>query len=245
MVMLLPTTLLLLSLRLTPADSLAPTDTVRPVRRHLAPAFNLDFRDSFLESQHVNVWGINAGIEFGAKKHQLTLGYYWISYATYLRLIDWRRDAARRVNLLYYTRTDMWFVSMQYWWNMINNRRWMVSIPVEAGGGVAYALPRDLRKDLPIDRTRRDFFVPVQIGAYGQWKATRWVGLSLQAGYRYSVFQTSIDQNFNGTYYSVGATIYPALLTDMWRFIRKKDRISPLHPPRPRQAASTAGAGRQ
>ncbi len=216
-----------------PFDTLK-TDTTRRLKAYLAPAFNLDFRDSFLEKQHVNVWGINAGIEFGLKKHQLTLGYYRISYATYLKLIDWRRDAARRINLGYYTRTDMWFVSLLYWRNIINDRRWMVSVPVEVGGGVAYAIPRDLRQDQPINRTRRDFFVPVQAGAYAQWKATRWVGLSVQIGYRVSVFQTAIDQNFNGSYYSVGATIYPALATDLWRFIRHKDRISPVHPPRPR-----------
>ncbi len=216
-----------------PSDTLK-TDTTRRLKAYLAPAFNLDFRNSFLEKQHVNVWGINAGIEFGLKKHQLTLGYYWISYATYLKLIDWRRDAARRINLNYYTRTDMWFVSLLYWRNIINDRRWMISVPVEVGGGVAYAIPRDLRQDQPINRTRRDFFVPVQAGAYAQWKATRWVGLSVQIGYRVSVFQTAIDQNFNGSYYSVGATIYPALATDIWRFIRHKDRISPVHPPRPR-----------
>jgi hypothetical protein len=227
-----PALLVFLALN-APADSLTPPDSGQHSHR-ITPTFNLDFRDSFLDRQHVNVWGVNAGIEFGPKRHQLTLGYYWLNYATYLRLIDWRRDAARRINLAYYTRTDMWFMSLLYWWNMTNNKRWMVSIPVELGGGVAYAVPRDLTHDAQVDRTRRDFFVPLQIGAYAQWKATRWVGLSGQVGYRYSIFQTDINQNFNGTYYSIGVTIYPALLTDLWRFATKKERISPVHPPRPR-----------
>jgi hypothetical protein len=235
--------LIFLLLRTPPSDTLIVRDTtnetaIRPAgalpTNRLIPAFNLDFRDSFLEKQHVNIWGINAGIEFGPKRHQLTVGYYWLTYATYLRLIDWRRDAARRINLGYYTQTDLWFISLLYWHNLINNRRWMVSLPVEVGGGVAYAIPRDLRQNVQVDRTQRSFFVPAQVGAYAQWKATRWIGLSVQAGYRYSVFQTAIDQNFNGTYYSVGATIYPTLLTDLWRFFTKKDRISPLHPPQPR-----------
>lgn len=228
--------LLLFSLLTARPDSVAPSDTDWSAHFRLKPAFNLDFRDSFLERQHVNVWGVNAGIEYGSKRHQLTLGYYWINYATYLRLIDWRRNAAQRINLDYYTRTDMWYVSLLYWWNMTNNKRWMISIPVEVGGGVAYALPLNLSQNMPIDRSRRDFFVPVQAGAYAQWKATRWVGLSAQLGYRVSVFQTAIDQNFNGSYYSIGVTIYPALVTDIWRWVRKKDRISPLHPPRPHAA---------
>ncbi|MBD2755384.1 hypothetical protein [Spirosoma validum] len=225
--------LLAFSLLAPRLDSLTSADTLHPVRPRIRPAFNLDFRDSFLESQHVNVWGVNAGIEFGVKRHQLTLGYYWINYATYLRLIDWRRDAARRINLDYYTRTDMWYLSVMYWWNMTNNKKWMVSVPVELGGGIAYALPTNLRQNMPVDRTRRNFLVPAQVGVYGQWKATRWVGLSAQIGYRVAVFQTAIDQNFNGSYYSIGITFYPALLTDVWRWVKKGDRISPVHPPKP------------
>ncbi len=221
---------------LTPRkDTLAPADSICPVRPTIKPAFNLDFRDSFLERQHVNVLGINAGIEFGAKRHQLTLGYYWINYATYLRLIDWRRDAARRINLNYYTRTDMWYVNLLYWWNITNNKKWLVSVPVELGGGVAYAMPLNLSQNAPVDRSRRNFLVPLQAGLYAQWKATRWVGLSSQIGYRVAVFQTTIDQNFNGSYYSIGVTIYPALLTDVWQWMKHRDCISPLRPPKPRK----------
>lgn len=228
--------LLLVALLTSRFDTLVPTDTARPIHFRIKPAFNLDFRDSFLESQHVNIWGVNAGIEFGPKRHQLTIGYYWINYATYLRLIDWRRNAAKRINLNYYTRTDLWFISTQYWWNLINNKRWMVSFPAELGAGVAYALPLNLAQDNPIDRTKRSFFVPLQAGAYAQWKATRWIGLTGQIGYRISVFQTDIDQNFNGSYYSIGVSIYPNLPVDIWRWIKKGDRISPLHPPKPRRS---------
>jgi hypothetical protein len=226
------TTLLLACFLLKPLpDSIPSADSTTRVRPKLKAAFNLDFRNSFLKRQPVNVWGINAGITYGVKRHQITLGYYWLSYATYLRLIDWRRDAARRINLGYYTQTDMWFVNLQYWWNMTNNRKWTVSVPVEIGGGVAYALPLDLRKETQIDRTKHDFFVPIQIGTYAQWKATRWVGISGQIGYRYSLFRSDINQNFNGTYYSIGVTVFPAFFTDVWKAVTQKARISPIHPP--------------
>ena len=224
-------TILLLNPQL---DSIPSADTVPFAHARIKPAFNLDFRNSFLENQRINVWGVNAGITYGLKRHQITLGYYWINYATYLRLIDWRRDAARRINLDYYTRTDMWFMSLMYWWNLTNNKKWMVSIPVEVGGGVASALPTSLRQEVPIDRTKQSFLVPLQLGVYGQWRATRWVGLSAQLGYRIAVFRTAIDQNFNGSYYSIGITIYPALATDIWRWVKTGDRISPVHAPKPR-----------
>jgi hypothetical protein len=209
-------------------------DSLRIRRPGIAPAFNLDFRTSFLQHQRVNVWGINAGLEFGAKRHQLTLGYYWLSYATNARLITWQRNAARRVNLAYYTRTDLWFSSLQYWHVLVNSQRWLISLPLEAGVGVASALPQNVQTNVPIGPTQRDFFVPLQAGAYAQWKATRWAGLSTQVGYRYSVFGTDINQNFNGVYYSVGATLYPAFATDLWGWLRKRNRISPLHPPQKR-----------
>ncbi|WP_234735948.1 hypothetical protein [Tellurirhabdus bombi] len=212
---------------LTPAP-----DSAGRIKPRITFAFNLDFRTSFLLRRRVNIWGINSGIVFGKKRHQLTLGYYWVSYNTYLRLINWRKDAARRINLDYYTESDMWFVSTLYWCNVINNDRWMLTIPIELGGGVATTMPHDLRTDVQLDRTKRAFFVPAQIGLYTQWKATRWVGLSAQIGYRYSVFQTSINQHYNGTYYSFGATIYPTFWIDAWRFITKKEPLKPLHPRR-------------
>ncbi|WP_420146519.1 hypothetical protein [Spirosoma sp.] len=225
-------TLLLLNPRL---DSIPSTDTVSFAHSKIRPAFNLDFRNSFLENQRINVWGVNAGITYGQKRHQITLGYYWISYATYLKLIDWRRDAAQRINLDYYTRTDMWFMSLMYWRNITNNKKWLVSVPIEVGGGVAYALPTSLQREVPIDRTKQSFLVPLQLGIYGQWRATRWVGLSAQLGYRVVVFRTAIDQNFNGSYYSVGISIYPTLATDIWRWVKTGDRISPVHAPKPRK----------
>jgi len=186
---------------------------------------NLDFRDSFIARRHVNVWGVNAGVMYGEKRHQITAGYYWLSYNSYLRFINWRRDAARRLNLAYYTKTDMAYGSLMYWWNLTNNRQWTVSFPVEAGAGVASAVPVDPHTEVSTGQTRRDFFMPVQVGVYGQWKASRWVGFSAQWGYRHSIFRTNLKQHYDGTYYSVGAVMYPELLRDGWhRLAGRKSR---------------------
>ncbi|WP_019990419.1 hypothetical protein [Rudanella lutea] len=214
-------------------DSLtqAPTDSnrTRP-RPAITWAFNLDFRNSFIMRHPVNVWGVNSGITFGRKRHHLTLGYYWLTYANQLRLINWRRDAVQRVNLGYYTRTDVWFMSLLYWPNLIHNKRWILSTPVEVGAGKALALPTTLGTDQEAPRTQSGFFVPVQVGLYSQWKATRWVGLSTQVGYRYA-FHSAQSVPFNGAYYSFGATVFPAFWTDLWRAIRHKERISPFRDP--------------
>lgn len=183
---------------------------------------NLDFRNSFVNRQPVNVWGVNSGIVFGQKRHQITVGYYWLSYNSYLRLINWHRNAARRLNLEYYTKTDMAYGSLMLWPNLINNRRWLFSVPVEIGAGLASAIRSDTRTDTVKGNSHKDFFMPIQVGVYGQYKASRWVGFSAQAGYRLSVFQTNVNQHYNGTYYSVGTVIYPEFFKEIWGYIRHR-----------------------
>ena len=211
------------------SDSLA-RDTIgqRPARASrpkISLTANLDFRDSFLYRHHVNIWGVNAGIQFGKKRSQLTIGYYWLTYDTYLRLINWRKNVARRLNLDYYLKTDMHFISTMYWWNLIHNKRWTLSIPLEIGAGLATTIPFDTLRERPINPGRRDFFLPVQAGVYGEWKAHRWIGFGAQLGYRVSVLETNLKQRYDGVYYSVGVVFYPALLTDTWNVIRGKQSL--------------------
>jgi hypothetical protein len=201
------------------ADSLAKPHTVFHQRYPIRWTINLDFRDSFIDRRHVNVWGVNTGFVYGPKRHQITIGYYWLTYNSYLHLIDLHRNAAKRLNLAYYTKTDMAFGSVMLWHNLINNRRWMLSIPVELGAGRATAVSAATKTDSATGRSHWDFFMPVQAGVYGQWKASRWIGLSAQMGYRLSVFQTNVNQHYNGIYYSVGTTIYPEFFKDIWGFI--------------------------
>jgi hypothetical protein len=198
----------------------APKDSARPKP---SLAFNLDFRNSFLANRPVNIWGLNTGIIVGRKRHQFTLGYYWLGYNAAQRLIDLRRNASQRLNLTYYTKNDLWFLSVMSWWNLIYGKHWVMSIPVEIGGGEATAFLHETRTDLPANRTRNDFFVPAQIGLYGEWKATRWVGVSAQIGYRHSVRRSEIKNEFDGMYYSVGAVIYPAVFQWAWGKVRGRN----------------------
>ncbi|MFD1143488.1 hypothetical protein ACFQ4C_20345 [Larkinella insperata] len=201
-----------------------PTDSVsRPGRKPIRWTVNLDFRNSFINRQPVNVWGVNTGIVVGQKRHQITVGYYWLSYNSYLRLINWHRNAARRLNLEYYTKTDMAYASLLFWDNLINNRRWLFSVPIEIGAGKASAIRQDTQTDTLKGWAHWDFFMPVQAGVYGQYKATRWLGLSAQVGYRYSIFQSNVNQHYNGMYYSVGTVVYPEFFRDIWGFIRHRE----------------------
>jgi len=195
-------------------------DSLRP---RLSYAINWDARSSIIKEQRVNIWGVNTGIILGRKRNQITLGYYWLNFNSYLRLLDLRKSAAKRVNLDYYTKTDLYFFSLMYWKNFINNKRWRVSVPVEVGIGATKNENVGLFNEIRIWK-RKDYFIPIQAGVYIGWKATRWGGLSVQGGYRYAMHQRNIPENYNVLYYSLGANVQLELLTDLYKWIFKNKK---------------------
>lgn len=201
------------------ADS-TTIDSVKIKKFKLSYALNWDGRTSFVNQKPVNVFGVNTGVIYGKKRHQLTLGYYWMTYNSFLRLIDLRRDAARRINLDFYTRTDFGFFSVMYWRNIYDDKRFRVSIPIEIGIGASTTSQNLLKDDLRIWKSK-DIFIPAQLGLFFKWKATKYVGLMVQGGYRYALYQQNINDNYNGLYYSYGFTLEPALFTDMAKGIKK------------------------
>ena len=200
-----------------------PIENTRP---GIGFALNWDARNSFIKRQRVNIWGVNSGITFGRKRNQITAGYYWMNFNSYLRLLDLRRSASKRVNLDYYTKTDLYFFSLMYWKNFIENKRWRVSMPFEVGVGATKNQGTNLFNEIQI-WNRKDFFMPVQTGLYAKWKATRWIGLSIQGGYRYALISRNIQSNYDGFYYSFGFELQPDLFRDVycWTF-RKKIRTN-------------------
>ncbi|MCU0341523.1 MAG: hypothetical protein MUE30_16725 [Spirosomaceae bacterium] len=200
--------------------SIAQKDSVRRPPK-LTYTINWDARSSFIDKKIVNIWGVNTGIKFGRNRSELTLGYYWLTFNSLLRLIDLRKDASKRINLGYYTKTDLYYFSLMYWPNIIENKRWRFSTPVELGIGATQSVDQNIFNDLMLWR-RTDVFVPAQAGLFLKWKATRWVGLMVQGGYRYAIFQQNLPTNYNGPYYSFGFTTESAIFTDSYHWLKKQ-----------------------
>lgn len=185
---------------------------------------NWDARSSFIKEKRVNVWGVNAGIVFGQKRDQVTLGYYWMDFNSYSRLIDLRKNASKRINLDYYTKTDLYFFSIMYWKNFIDNKSWRISVPFEVGIGATNNKGTHLLTEIEVWK-RKDFFMPVQAGVFAKWKATRWIGLAVQGGYRYSLIDKNIHESYDGFYYSFGLEFQSEMFTDLYRWAFKKNKV--------------------
>lgn len=194
-------------------DSLRSSGKVRP--RFI---INLDTRNSFIADRPVNIWGGNLGFAYG-KSHALTLGCYFLQPDSYRRLLEKSRITAIIGQQPQYTGNQIYFASLMYQYNIVNNRHWLVAVPTEVGGGVSNIFRKKVQTDERTGAFTRDLFLPIQLGLYVEWRATRYVGLSGQIGYRYTLVQTDIKQNYDGVYYSYGTTIYPESL----RWLR--DRI--------------------
>lgn len=202
----------------TPLPDSVITNYPNSLRPRPSYAINWDSRSSIIKEKQVNIWGVNTGIIIGRKRNQITLGYYWLNFNSYKHLIDLRKSAAKKVNLDYYTKTDLYFFSLMYWKNFVNNKRWRISVPFEIGIGATKNKNVGLINEIQIWK-RKDYFMPIQTGLYVGWKATRWVGLSAQGGYRYALRKKNIPENYNGLYYSIGTSVQLALLTDLYKWV--------------------------
>lgn len=198
-------------------------DTTKAAPIKLSYTLNWDARNSFVDKKPVNIWGINTGIVAGKKQNQLTLGYYWLSTNSVEKLVDLRKDAAKRLNLGYYTKTNLFYFSFMYWYNFLETKKIKLSMPFEIGIGSTLTRQKDILTEFELWK-RKDVFVPLQTGIYFKWKTTKWFGFSTILGYRYSLIQKGIKDKFDGLYYSYGIELNPELFIDTYRAIFRKNK---------------------
>jgi hypothetical protein len=179
--------------------------------------FNFDTRGTFIQHKQINVFGVNAGITFGEKRNRLTAGYYWLGYNAARRFVNWRKILSNTLNLSYYTATDVRFANFAYWHTVIRNKRWVLSTPLEIGIGNESTRFRDLF-DGVASGSRKDYFIPLQVGVYGEYRAFRWIGFNSQIGYRNALSSGEFRERFRGFYYSYGVNLYPEAI---WKDLKK------------------------
>lgn len=191
---------------------------------------HLQSRFSLAEGSLVGLWGGSVGYFLGPYEREITLGYQWLGRRGSRQLSHIEKNSAREAGLDSYNSTEAGFVNLGYWHIVHNSRRWKFGFPIELGLGKARARPQSLTDDQRFRPTLTYAIVPLQVGAYGEWKATRWVGIGLQAGYRQNLIRFEPVENLNGPYGRLRILVYPATYVEWWRYIFKKEPLpSPFY----------------
>ena len=207
-------------------DIFAQSDSTKlfPWKLHLQSRFSL------AEGSLVGLWGGSVGYVWGPYEREVTLGYQWLGGRGSRQLGRVEEKLAQNAGLSSYNLTDAGFVNLGYWHIVHNARRWKFGFPIELGLGKATARPQSLTDDQTFRPTLTSAILPLQVGAYSEWKATRWVGIGLQAGYRQNLIRFDHVNNLNGPYGRLRILVYPATYVEWWRFIFKgKSLPSPFY----------------
>jgi hypothetical protein len=202
-------------------------DTTRFIQRW---KLHFQSRFSFVEGKPLSFWIGSVGYAWGPYQREITLGYHWLGQRGTRQLTQIDRKKALDSFMPIYPTTEAGFINLGYWHIMHNSRRWKAGIPLEIGIGKAQTIYYSFAdKPLLLATPITSRFAPVQVGGYGEWKATRWVGLGVQCGYRYNLTPAPALGTLNGMYYRLRVLVYPATFRDGIDFVfRRKPLPSPF-----------------
>lgn len=137
---------------------------------------HLQSRYSPVEGKVLGVWGGSVGYVWGPYQRELTLGYHWLGRRGSRQLGQIEKQIAREAGLDSYDFVKAGFVNVGYWHIIYNSPRWKWGFPIELGLGKATSQPYSLLDEPLAATSLRATVLPLQLGGYGEWKATRWVG---------------------------------------------------------------------
>lgn len=189
---------------------------------------HLDMRTTLSEGKRLRMGGASLGWEFGEQRDEITAGYYWTGKRG-------RKDLNKLQGLHIATlrnevdfESDLRYFSLGYWKTIRDWPRWKISVPLDAGIGRA----RFTEEDADFSQTERIRIFPVQAALYGEWKATRWLGVGTHVGYRhyFSAQNHSSLTPISGMYYRIRVLVYMQTFYDWRDFVfRQKPLASPFY----------------
>lgn len=183
------------------------SDSLLAEKRKVRFVLGFDSRRTPVDGRNLHINGVVAGITFGEKAHRLTGGYYWVGFGAPDQFINWENMLPRSTNPGYYTDTDVHFISFIYSYPIIHTYRWTLSIPIELGVGRELSRYRRTYETDP-QKNGDYYFMPAQIGVYGEYRVWNWAGINVQGGYRSAVSNDAFRDKFQGAYYRYGIRLY-------------------------------------
>lgn len=182
------------------------TDSIMHALRHKPRAYGaLNGRNSFVQNQKSPINGVKLGLNF---KSQFVFGlsYNWMTNG----IVTYNELQIRNELKAHYVAA---FAEYTFY----DTKRWEISIPLQIGVGKIYTLSNQKQTHQSVAM----FYEPTMSLTY---KATRYVGLGLDVGYRIVVKnKVEIPQNFTSATYSFGiAFFFGTMYSDAKRLWTKK-----------------------
>jgi len=180
-----------------------------PVKKR-AFSFILDNRYTFIHGDQVQVNGLNIGLKLG-NGMRIGLGAYYLQ-KDLTTLYFYSRRTGQTDSLQ--PELKLTFLTPNFSYTFYHSRWLELSAPLEAGVGFSsYAVSHSSGREA---KFRTGTFLPVSAGLSVLIKPTRWVGCSLDAGYRKAWRISDMPAHFDGWYYGYRINIFVGnILTDL------------------------------
>lgn len=167
------------------------------------PSYSMwfDSRNSFISADPVNVFGLRYGLSWG--KISAYTGYYFTSY-----------NQANGGDSVQYKFS---YLSSTYEYRLYKTHRFSLTGFAQLGGGIR-TVNHLTNPDMA---NQRQFFMPLEFGAYGSVRFLRYFGVGGGLGTRIALFPGG--RNFSGPIYYLGFTAFP------WTFYEDVRRKAKKH----------------
>jgi hypothetical protein len=168
------------------------------IRRKPSYVFSFDSRDSYIDNNYANIFGIMAGVCFD-NKFTIGGGYNTLSSPIYKN--QYLGDEA--------VRSDLHFAYFSYFVEYTINltKHWELDLPVLIGiGSSSYQYTIN---DVAVVKSR-ELVMPLEPQVTLGYNINKYIEFSTQVGYRFMLINNNLlGYNFNSVTYSVGLSVSP------------------------------------
>ena len=175
------------------------------------PSFtmSLDGRSSFIGASPASVLGGRLGWDYGK------VGVYAGLYTLQRRIVSLQYS---RPGDTLYRRLGMTYASATFEYLLYKDARWELKIPAQLGIGLA--TKTNIRNGFTGATTRVVMF-PLEAQMTALYRLTRYLGLYAGLGFRMA---NGAGPSYNGSIYSIGATVFTGTLYKDWRKSREEQK---------------------
>lgn len=201
-------------------------DTVSIPRKKISikPTTDFDQRFSIIRDKQVSIWGQRIGILIN-EKFKVGVGGYFLNDR--LKSVKVYQDGTPES----YLNRNLTFGTMYIEPFFLRKTYYEFSIVIEAGLGRSYYEAYDSKTDNFIGSDKNLFFptgaglsLSLKLPATYHIKPLRWIGINFLAGYRYDLFESVFQTDYDGLFYSISGALFLDRISDDYKEWKRKKR---------------------